>query len=178
MAQAKNHLPVKLFVGMIFSSDEVLLRVKSKLRRKFGPLDFQSGSIPFAHTTYYEEEMGPHLRRQFLSFKKLIDAGNLPSIKRYTNRLERYLSKKATTYRRAINLDPGYLSLAKVVLATCKDYGHRIYLGEGIYGEVTLHFRDGSFQPWEWTYPDYKTKDYIDIFNEIRKVYLVSANDR
>ena len=176
MAEAKRASQVKLIIGAIFASEGILIAAKKRLEKKFGPVDFQSSSIFFNCTKYYEKAMGPALLRQFLSFQRLINPRQLSAIKLYTNRLEKGLSRaKARSERvmiRRVNLDPGYISASKLVLATCKNYSHRIYLDKGIFAEVTLHFRSGTFTPWPWTYPDYKSKDYIQGFNMIREIYL------
>jgi len=169
MADIQKVPLVKLVVGVIFSREDVLSRAKEKLKGKFGPIDFESRTIAFTFTDYYTEEMGQALSRKFFSFKKLINPAKLPKTKLYTNRLERSFTHKK---KRLINLDPGYLHAAKLVLASCKDYSHRLYLGKGIHGEVTLHFQDEAFRFWPWTYPDYKTKTYLDVFLAIRKLYL------
>jgi len=169
MTEAKAPLPVKLFLGAIFSGGGVLIEVKKRLKKKFGSMDFQSPVIPFNFTEYYEKEMGANLKRQFFSFEKLIKPQQLPGIKLYTNRLEKGFSRRQ---KRNINLDPGYICGGKLVLATCKDYSHRVYLDKGVYAEVTLHFRDGTFNPWPWTYPDYKSAGYIQSFNEINCIYM------
>ena len=172
MAEAIKPSPVKLVIGAITSSEGILIEAKVRLEKKFGPLDFQSPLMPFNYTEYYEREMGPNLLRQFLSFQRLISPRQLPAIKLYTNRLERRLSRARNSPSRTINLDPGYICAPKLVLATCKNYSHRIYLDKGVYGEVTLHFRDGTFVPWSWTFPDYRSKGYIQSFNTIRDMYL------
>ena len=159
---------VKLFIGFIFGKEEVYLKTKHILERKFGQSDFQSQTLPFNHTQYYEKEFGQGLLRKFLSFKKLIPPEKLAQIKIITNKIEARLSKQG---RRQINIDPGILNLSKIILASTKDYKHRIYLASGIYAEVTLYYQNKSFQSWEWTYPDYKTPEYIQIFNQIRDIY-------
>jgi len=124
--------------------------------------------MKFNHTDYYAAQMGTNLKRKFISFSKAIPIQELYRIKLYTNRLEtRFLMAKL----RQVNIDPGYLDLAKLVLATTKDYAHRIFLGKGIFAEIALTYRANSFSPNEWTYPDYRSKEYIDIFNQIRKLY-------
>jgi hypothetical protein len=168
MSKAKRHPPVKLIVGFIFKEEGILSQAKRILERHFEKIDFLSQILAFTHTDYYEKEFGKDLKRQFISFKKLISPSELYRIKIITNRIEQRLSKAK---RRQINLDPGYLDLAKLVLASTKDYKHRIYLNKGIYAEVTLFYQAGSFRPWDWSYPDYKTPEYIDIFNKIREIY-------
>ena len=165
-----NSVCVKLIVGMLSPEEGLFVEAEEVLLQHFGAVDFSSKTIPFAYTKYYDKEMGPGILRKFISFKELIDAGALAEIKNFTRGIEKkFLSESG---RRRINLDPGYVSGAKLVLATTKDYGHRIYLKDGIYAEVTLRFKDGTFRPLEWAYPDYRTGDYISIFNEIRTLFL------
>jgi hypothetical protein len=164
---------VKLFVGMLSVAEELFTETEKKLVLHFGEIDFGSKPIPFTYTDYYEKEMGKGLLRRFVSFAELVDAGSLAEIKILTRRIEGQFS--GTSGNRRINIDPGYVSGAKAVLATTKDYDHRIYLGEGIYAEVTLHYRGGSFRAWDWTYPDYRTQKYIEIFNKIRRLYMDQA---
>jgi hypothetical protein len=176
MAETSKPSPVKLIVGVIFASEGILIKARERLKKKFGPVDFQGPVIPFDYTRYYEKQMGPNLRRQFFSFQRLIDPAKLAQIKLYTNRLESSLSPGSGQLpARKINLDPGYISASKLVLATCKNYSHRIYLDRGIFAEVTLRFEKRSFTAWPWTYPDYKSKDYIQNFNTIREIYLKRA---
>ncbi|MBM3248828.1 MAG: DUF4416 family protein [Candidatus Omnitrophica bacterium] len=160
---------VKLFFGFI-SKDEVLfLQTERILFKKFGPIDFMSRMIPFDYTSYYNEELGDGLKRKFVSTKRLIAPEKLADIKLFTNKIE---NKFSFHNKRRINIDPGYVSGGKLVLATTKDYSHRIYLGKGIFAEVTLFYQNGSFHPLQWTYPDYRTKDYIEIFNHLYKTYI------
>lgn len=172
MGVVKSHKPVKLIAGMITNDSELLLKVEKILERRFGPIDFRTSLLDFAYTNYYQPEMGGNLKRQFVSFRRLIDPSVLSKIKLYTNKLELKLSASRNKPSRRINIDPGYLTEGKLILATTKNHQHRIYLGRGIYAEGTLRFVERSFVPWEWTYSDYQTKEYVDIFNEIRKIYL------
>jgi hypothetical protein len=168
MGEAKKHLPVKLVVGMISGRKPLFDAAQRELIAQFGPLDYESALMPWEFTDYYSKELGENLWRKFLGFERLIDPEGLAGIKLFTNRLEAKFSEGGA---RRINLDPGYLDSAKLVLATTKNRDHRIYIGQGIFAEVTLHFRGKSFRAWEWTYPDYATPEYITIFNEIRALY-------
>lgn len=169
MAKIKRPQRVKLIIGFIFQQEEILENTKAILERRFGRIDFESELLSFTHTDYYETEFGKDLKRKFISFKRLISGHHLARIKIITHKIEERLSKDS---RRLINIDPGYLDLGKLILATTKDYKHHIYLNQGIYAEVTLFYQDKTFKPWEWTYPDYKTPDYITIFNKIREIYV------
>ena len=159
---------VKLIIGFIFKEEGVCNKAKIFLERRFGKIDFESQTLPFIHTNYYEKEFGKDLKRRFVSFKKLISPLSLPKIKITTNKIEKKLSRGLN---RLINIDPGYLDSSKLILASTKDYRHRIFLNKGIYAEVTLFYQNKAFKPWEWTYPDYKTPEYIAIFNQIREIY-------
>lgn len=164
----KPHL-AKLVTGLISSDTTLLDKVCEQLISKFGEIDLASNSMNFTHTDYYKEEMGENLKKKFISFKNLIEIEKLADIKIYTNDIEKeYTDSKAS---RKINIDPGYIDLAKLVLASTKDFTHRIYIGKGIYAEVTLRYMHGTYKPWEWTYPDYQKKEYIAFFEKIRKIY-------
>jgi len=165
MGKISGHEPVKLIVGLI-GQEELFEKTRKALLKKFGKIDFISPVIAFNFTDYYNAEMGSNLKRQFLSFKKNIVCEDLVPIKHFTNKLEKKFYSPGS--RRQVNIDPGYLNLSKLVLATTKDHQHRLYLGKGIFAEVTLRFRHKSFIGWEWTYPDYLSLAYIEIFNHIR----------
>jgi hypothetical protein len=168
MGKTKDPIPVKLICGMISGKPELFEQAKQQLSQRYGEIDFVSPIISFSqYTDYYEPEMGKDLNRQFISFDNLIDPIDIVPIKLTTNQIE----LEFRSPNRIINLDPGYVSNAKLVLATTKDYHHRLYLGQGIYAEVTLRFRQGKFEPFEWTYPDYQTPEYLQIFNQIRAIY-------
>jgi len=185
-------VPVKLFIG-ILASDISLFRIaEKKLSSVLGTIDLKTADegIPFTFTDYYTTEMGTNLKRFFLSFEKLIKPDEISGIKIRANELEETVTQWVDAERhgaaapkvkspvsRPINLDPGYLTTGKVILATTKDYAHRIYVKDGIYAEVTLQYRSGQestkgFQPMPWTYPDYRTKEYLDFFERMRKIYL------
>jgi hypothetical protein len=161
--------PVKLVVGLLARELATLEEATTRLCDEFGPADYVSPLVPFTLTDYYAAEMGPDLQRQFVSFRRLIIPDELPGIKLVTNLLEGEFTPGG---RRLVNVDPGYLSAGKFVLATSKNQQHRLYLGQGIYGEVALRYRDGAWQPWEWTYPDYRSPEYARILAEIRAVYM------
>ncbi|MDD3274301.1 MAG: DUF4416 family protein [Candidatus Omnitrophica bacterium] len=160
---------VKLIIGFIYKDEAVFVKASRRLKESFGRMDFLSEEMAFDCTDYYEKEMGKSLKRRFASFSRLIPIQDLSRIKLYTNRLEKRFSDGKS---RRINIDPGYLDAAKVVLATTKDYAHRIFVGKGIFAEITLSFKGNSFLPNEWAYPDYRRKEYIDIFNRIRVSYI------
>ncbi|MCX5713597.1 MAG: DUF4416 family protein [Candidatus Omnitrophica bacterium] len=157
-----------MIIGLIYKDEAVLSLVFSALKKLFGSIDFESNALNFNHTDYYQKEFGADLKKRFISFRKLIPPEQLSRIKIKTNRIE---SKLSTRGARRVNIDPGYLDLSKLLLATTKDYRHRIYIGDGIFAEITLYYQDKSFKPWEWTYPDYRTLEYIETFNHLREIY-------
>jgi len=175
MGKIAPEKPVKLIVGFIFKDNQVFHKAKTLLIRHFGKVDFESQPIPFTFTEYYGREFGIGLSRVFISFNKPILPQQIVKIKVLTNNIERKLTLAG---RRLVNIDPGYLDLAKLVLASTKDYVHRIYLNKGIYGEITLFYQGKSFQGWQWTYPDFRTSEYISIFNQIRELYAQQSKKR
>lgn len=156
---------VKPFAGMLSKEVPLFDEIKKILEEFLGPTDAESPVWPWEHSDYYENEMGKGLKRKFIFFSDLINPEKLPDIKTRALKIERKYMKDG---RRRINIDPGYIHPAKVVLSTRKDYSHRIYLRDGVYAEVTLHYLDHSFQPFSHTYPDFKSKEYIELFNKIR----------
>jgi hypothetical protein len=168
MGEITRPKKVNLIAGLLAGDDTALSRAADALRKAFGPTDFESGPIDFNHTSYYSREMGPALKRRFLGFEKPVSPEGICAVKASTNRIEKRLS---SGLNRTVNIDPGYLDLSRLVLFTTKDYSHRIYLGRGIFAEVTLIYRDNTFNALPWTYPDYRTAGYIDIFNRIRLIY-------
>ncbi len=170
MGTCISPLPVKPIVGVLTAEPSLLPTVYEELADLYGRIDFTSVLLQFTSTNYYQVEMGTGLQRQFISFENLMDAGALASMKQFTNQVEQAFAQKETKKRR-VNLDAGYVCQAKLVLASTKDHAHRIYLRNGIYAEITLRFHRKTFQPWEWSYPDYRLPEYIAIFNHIRTIY-------
>lgn len=178
MGTARRLTPVKLFVGLLSSDADLLRRARQKLIRVCGPVDVESDVWPFTQTDYYESEMGPNLLRQFVAFQRLIRADQLGEFKQYTNQLENEIAEDclALEIPRPVNIDPGYIEMAKLVLASTKNATHRIYLGDGIFAEVTLHFVAGRWTPWPWTYPDFRTEHYQEYFLRLRQTYHEQLN--
>ena len=168
MGRIKIPSPVKLICGLLAGDLEWLNRAKQVLIGKFGPIDHESEAIPFNFTAYYQKELGPDIIREYISFEELIDPGDLASIKLTTNRMEEELSEDGV---RKFNLDPGYLDLSKMVLATTKDATYRVYLADGISGQSTYYFERGTYRAWQWTYADYRTDTAIEFFNRVRDDY-------
>jgi hypothetical protein len=161
--------PVKPIVGLLSNDPELFSLVKKQLMLRYGPSDNESVLFPFDFTRYYQPEMGPDLRRQYASFKGLFPRELLTEMKRFSNALE--VSFSTEEDHRRVNIDPGYVSLEQMILATTKMVSHRTYLGEGIYAELTYRFIGGSFQPLEWTYRDYCLPQRLEFFNQVRWTY-------
>jgi hypothetical protein len=139
----------------------------------YGPIALESDAFDFTETDYYTATMGTELKKQFLAFERLIDPASLAGIKQTTNQWETdYAALGRYAEPRPLNLDPGYITSAKLVLASTKDHAHRIYLNDGIYAEVTLAYRHRNWQPLEWTYPDYRRDDYREFFTCCREHLL------
>jgi hypothetical protein len=141
-----------------------------QLTEQWGMPDFISESLRFDYTDYYAREMGEGLRRRIIGFQDLVDPVHLAGIKRGANEIEKALSPSFS--RRVVNIDPGYVNAAQLVLATTKPAPHRPYLQQGIYADLTLLFQNRQFQPLPWTYPDYRAEKMIAIFFTIRQKYL------
>lgn len=158
----------KLIFGIIYSSDKIYTNTKKSLLKKYGTIDFESQALDFSYTDYYREEMGSNLKRRFISLKKLIDPTDIVDVKHFVLKLEK---KYSILKKRRINIDPGYLNDAKLILSTTKDFSHRIYLGGKIFAEVTLIYQRHKFNNLPWTFPDYRTRAYKDILLKIRNLY-------
>lgn len=159
-----------LFVGALFSNPDYYLEAYKMLEESFGEIVMETPQMKWDFSDHYRDEMGEPIFRRFLFFRNLIQPDQLSKIKITTNDLEKQLSTGAN---RNINLDPGYLTLAKIVLASTKDYSHRVYLSDGIYAEVTLVFakEQGIFVPNINTYNDYKDDRYIKFFSMARQLF-------
>lgn len=161
--------PVLLLIAVSSRYDAALDWGEQRASEQYGALRLKSEAFDFTETDYYQSTMGTELKKQFLTFDRLIDPGELPAIKRATNALEaEYAARQEHPETRPLNLDPGYLTLAKLVLASTKDHAHRIYLADGIYAEITLNFRKRGWQSCDWTYPDYQRTDYQQFFTQCR----------
>lgn len=161
-------MKAKFFIGIMYSSEDLLEKVKKELVNKFGEIEIESEPYDFTKfTSYYEPEIGKKLIKRFLTFKKLMSEDKLVSMKLFINKLEEKYSKNG---KRNVNLDPGFLTKEKLVLATKKPRAHRIYLGRKVYADLTLLFKKNSCITFDWTYADFKSKLVQDFFLNIRKL--------
>lgn len=171
MSRPRQAEAVKLMVSLISAKVGIFNDVIRILEARFGKPDFISAGMPFNYTNYYEKEMGKLLIRRMISFERLIPPETLPDIKLLTNQVENQFSSEG---QRKINIDPGYVSAAHLIMATGKGYAHRPYLRDGIYADLTLVFTDGEFRPLSWTYPDYAGLEVRTLLHKIRDKYLES----
>jgi Domain of unknown function (DUF4416) len=173
MGEIHEPTPVLLIIAASSRHLAALDWASARCAEHFGPVALASDAFDFTETVYYAATMGADLKKQFLAFERLIDPVALSEIKRETNQWEaEYAALGRHSEPRPLNLDPGYITTAKLVLASTKDHAHRIYLREGIYAEITLSYRKRSWQAMEWTYPDYRRDDYQRFFTQCRERLL------
>lgn len=168
MSQPRPAQPAKLVVALLLGDKGLLPRIVDLLQALFGSLDMVSPWMDFHYTHYYESEMGAPLYRRILVFKDHVHQQQLARIKIRTNEVEQSLAVRG---QRRVNIDPGYLLHERFVLATGKNFAHRIYIGEQIYADLTLVYQKGAYQPLPWTYPDYKATEMRTFLSKIRKKY-------
>jgi Domain of unknown function (DUF4416) len=177
MAEPSLPDPALLIVALFSRHLEALAWGRRRLEELFGPVALASQPYEFCQTAYYEAAMGPGLQKQLLAFQDLVPAERLAAFKLRTNELEADLAAaKRYAEARPLNVDPGILTLGKFMLATTKDQAHRVYLRDGIYGEVTLRFEAGGFEPWPWTYADYRLVEVRAFLKEARDFYRQQLN--
>ena len=168
MSLPKKPAPAKLVTGLFMKDKALLYSLAIKLTDSFGPVDMVSEWLPFHFTNYYETEMGKPLFRRILVFKHLIEQDSLPEIKQKTNSFENLYTAEN---KRTVNIDPGYMLLERFVLATGKNFTHRIYIGKRVYADLTLIYQKNDFQPLPWTYPDYSDPDMRRFLKQVRERY-------
>ncbi|MBM4067449.1 MAG: DUF4416 family protein [Planctomycetes bacterium] len=172
MGHLRQTVPSMLVVAAFSRHAEALAWATDKLTAEFGPIALASDDFSFHHTTYYEATMGPGLRKRFLAFASLVEPDVLPELKHRTNTLEAELAGSGKYLEpRPLNLDPGLLQLGKFLLASTKDQGHRIYLRDGIFAEITLRYQEGAYHPWPWTYADYREPALHEFLLRAREEY-------
>lgn len=174
MGKRTKFKKVNLFTGIIFNNKDELCEVESKLEEKFSKIDFSSGIYKFDFTSYYSQEMGSLLYRKFVSFTDLISPTELPDIKIFSNEIELIFSSNGM---RKTNIDPGYISDANVIIATTKNHYHRIPLTKGIYAHMEYVFKNKGIHFLDWTYPDFKSEDYIKFFLKLSELYKIKIKN-
>ena len=167
MGNVKKPQVVMPVIGLIFVPD-LPAGMLQGLHEDVGNVVLKSDAIKFSHTTYYNDEMGSNLMRQLCAFDRLVSPDILARLKIMTNAIEmKYCNEQGG---RTINIDPGLLSLSSLILASTKNYAHRIYLGQGIYAEITLIYKKHRFNPLDWTYPDYQEDSALEFFKRARDI--------
>lgn len=173
MWQLKDPAPVKLIIGILAANHQCLNASVDMLSAKFGRIDLSSEDWHFDKTDYYNDEMGTRILRKFVCFEKLIEPGKLAKIKILTNKYEQKLAKSlALPLPRPVNLDPGFIEPSKLVLASTKNFSHRIYIGKKMYAEVTLIYDKRQWRHFVYTFPDYQQQCYFDFFSKVRERLL------
>ncbi len=157
-----------LVISLLCAPPNLADKVKPSVISEFGPIAHEIGPLAFNFTSYYDEEFGPGIQRWLWGLEQLVDRSKLVRIKSLTNGIERAYTEGG---KRRYNLDPGLLTLANFVLATGKENAHRIYLDEGIFADLTLIYRGGTYRPLEWTYPDYAGPELLGALNRLRESY-------
>ncbi|MFH0957258.1 MAG: DUF4416 family protein [Pseudomonadota bacterium] len=160
--------PAQLILSILSARESPVKYLEKHLIAAFGNLEDILGPLKFDFTKYYDVELGSGIKRWVVAFNRLVDPSQLAHFKILTNSIEEEWSSRG---RRQFNLDPGVMSLGNFVLATGKNNAHRIYLNHGIFADLTLVFRRSSYQPLEWTYPDYADSELIGLLNHIREKY-------
>jgi hypothetical protein len=164
---SNRNVKALLLVGALYAREDCFNQARELLVKEFGPTMLETEPRPWDHTDYYGEELGPDILRRFLFFREPIGQGELAEIKVATIAIEKGLSEGG---RRTVNLDPGYMTPAKLVLASTKDYSHRVYLGRGVFAEVALAYvKNDGFKPFPYTYRDYCNAHYLKLFDEVRE---------
>jgi hypothetical protein len=178
MAQPKPFAPVKLVCGVIFRDGALYEDVKRRLVEEWGPVERESQSFDFDLTDYYGPEMGPDLRRRFMSFETLVAPESLVDLKLRTIGLEKAFRRETGATGRPVNIDPGYLTASALIMATAKDFSHRIPLGQGIYAHLEFLFSKKGIKVLDWTYPDFRRAPCQEFFLAVRALYLRQVRER
>jgi hypothetical protein len=170
MSILKEPALAKLIIGFFLNNRSISEYIINRLQDLFGDIDIISSWFDFDRTNYYETEMGTPLFRRIAVFKKLIKQTDLADIKLATNNLEK---EQADSDKRRVNIDPGYMLAERFVLATGKNFSHRIYIGKKIYADLTLIYQKNDFSFLPWTYKDYQSNQLVDFLSIVRKKYIL-----
>ena len=161
--------PVKLIIGILAADENALNTAREKIAAEFGKADSTSPIFPFDKTEYYKDQTGANILRQFVTIQELIKPDRLAQIKHKTNQIEQELAEiLQSPHPRPVNLDPGYMEPSKLVLASTKNFAHRIYIGDNMYAEITLRFDKGRWADYPHTFPDFKDSQYHDFLSKAR----------
>ncbi len=174
MSKPREPVPALMICGILFSSRHAYEDAVIRLQEKFGAIATRSQEWDFVHTTYYCPEMGPDITRVFLVFSQLVPQDCLVEAKHSCRSIEEEFMVEISGGRRGrrVNIDPGLLTPERLVLATNKNFTHRIYLSGGVFAEITLMATRSGFRPLEWTFPDYASPEILEFWNDVRRDYL------
>ncbi|MDO4576247.1 MAG: DUF4416 family protein [Planctomycetia bacterium] len=163
--------PLVLPITAVFTRFPASLEwVKEKITANWGKIVLESPAYPFEQTGYYDATMGTGLRKIFYAMEPAMEASRLVEMKHQSNAWEdAYAECFPQDVSRPVNIDPGYIDLGKLVLASSKDFAHRIYMADGIYAEITLFFRRGKWCGHDFTFPDYRAETYHPFFDQCRQ---------
>ncbi|MCP3924781.1 MAG: DUF4416 family protein [Desulfobacterales bacterium] len=174
MSKALPPNPAKLFIAVFLNDKTLFEDVALSLSKEFGEIDIMSDWAAFDNTSYYEKEMGKNLQRRIIIFQDLIKQSSIADIKHFSIRIEKKLSNDGN---RNVNIDPGYILMERFVLATCKNFAHKIYVGKGVYADLTLIYKDGKYNTLPWTFPNYKDPKMIDFISKVREKYIIDLKN-
>jgi hypothetical protein len=173
MWETREPKEVKLIIGILAADSSCLESAIQSIEETFGSVDLTSEIWPFTQTDYYKDQTGPNILRQFVTIAELIDPAILAEVKHRTNKIEQDLAEKLKhQFPRPVNLDPGIIEPSKLILASTKNFSHRIYIGRKMYAEVTLIYDKGKWKPFDYTFPDYRQGRYWPFFSKVRKKLL------
>jgi hypothetical protein len=173
MAEPKSFKKRKLVIGIMAGEPEAFSLTQEELVNLWGLIDLESDVFPFTYTDYYSKQMGgASLMRKFISFDTLVAPETLSEIKMITNQIEEKIKTKLQCPHRIVNIDPGLINDSSLIMATVKDFAHRIPLQQGIYGHLEFLFGKKEIRILDWTYPDFRKKTYHSFFLNARKKYL------
>ncbi len=175
MSIPKTPLPAQLILSVLSSTwQDFQTRLLDELIRELGRIDFQSETLAFTETSYYDQELGTPITRKIFGFEALLPPEKLADIKLSTNALEQRFQQQDG--RRIFNLDPGLVFQERLVLATGKNFSHRIYLGKGIWADLTLLYQKGKWQSLPWSFPDYAGHEVQEVLTRLRNRYTSKIN--
>ena len=169
MSRRSVPAPARLVFSAIYREEKRLGEALPFVEAAFGPMRPAGGRMPFEWTGYYGREMGAPLHRRIFAASRPVARDALAAIKVRMEAIERELSEEG---RRTVNLDPGLLTAESFILATGKNFAHRVYLGEGVFADLTLVYRKGGFHPLPWTYPDYASEEIRNLLRDLRREHL------
>ncbi|MEW6721467.1 MAG: DUF4416 family protein [Thermodesulfobacteriota bacterium] len=162
----------RLLISAIYREERDLEAAIRRIEEKVGAVRPAGPAFPFDRTDYYAAEMGSPLFRRFLRAEEPVPRDALPDIKIALERIEVDLS---IGDRRTVNLDPGLITPENFILATGKNFTHRVYLRDGVFADLTLVFRKGEYRPLPWTYPDYASDEIRRLLRELRREHMASG---